>query len=48
MMHFLSQLTNFVPLQNGFYSFRAQTGERHPDDPDSYTVVVTRVADLVQ
>ena len=25
MMHFLPQLSDFVPLRNGFYSFRAQT-----------------------
>ena len=25
LMHFLPQLLNFVPLKNGFYSFRAQT-----------------------
>ena len=25
LMHFLSQLSDFVPLKNGFYSFRAQT-----------------------
>ena len=24
-MHFLLQLSDFVPLRNGFYSFRAQT-----------------------
>ena len=24
-VHFLSQLSDFVPLSNGFYSFRAQT-----------------------
>ena len=35
-----------VPLRNGFYSVRAQTNLNHPVDPDSYTVVVWRVADL--
>ena len=25
-IHFLPQLSDFVPLRNGFYSFRAQTG----------------------
>ena len=25
LMHFLPQLSDFVPLRNGFYSFRAQT-----------------------
>ena len=25
VMHFLPQLSDFVTLQNGFYSFRAQT-----------------------
>ena len=25
LMHFLLQLSDFVPLKNGFYSFRAQT-----------------------
>ena len=25
MMHFLPQMSDFVPLRNGFYSFRAQT-----------------------
>ena len=24
LMHFLPQLSDFVPLRNGFYSFRAQ------------------------
>ena len=32
--------------KNGFYSFRAQTDEDHPVDPDSYTVVARGVADL--
>ena len=45
-MHFLPQLSDFVPLRNGFYSFRAQTASHHPVDPDSYTVVVRGVADL--
>ena len=45
-MHFLPQLSDFVPLKNGFYSFRAQTGEHQPVDPDSYTVVPRGVADL--
>ena len=26
LMHFVPQLSDFVPLKNGFYSFRAQTG----------------------
>ena len=25
LMHFLPQLSDFVPLKNGFYSFHAQT-----------------------
>ena len=25
LMHFLPQLSDFVPLKNGLYSFRAQT-----------------------
>ena len=25
LMHFLPQLSDFVPLRNGYYSFRAQT-----------------------
>ena len=37
LMLFLSQLSDFVPLRNGFYSFRAQADEDHPVDPDSYT-----------
>ena len=37
-MNFLPQLSDLIPLQNGFYSFRAQTDQRHPVDPDSYTV----------
>ena len=45
-MHFLPQLSHFVPLRNGFYIFRAQTAYHHPVDPDSYTVVAMRVADL--
>ena len=45
-MHFLPQLSDFVPLKNGFYSFRAQTEYYHPVDPDSYTVVQRGVADL--
>ena len=43
---FPSQLSDFVPLRNGFYSFRAQTDLNHPVDPDSYTVAVRGVADL--
>ena len=39
------QLAGFVPFKNGFYSFRAQTDEHHPVDPDSYTVVARGVAD---
>ena len=43
----LPQLSDFVPLKNGFYSFRAQTDYHHPVDPGtSYTVVPTGVADL--
>ena len=38
---FPPQLSDLVPLRNGFHSFRAQTDERHPVDPDSYTVVAT-------
>ena len=34
-MHFLPQLSDFVPLKNGFYSFRAQTDKHHPVDPDT-------------
>ena len=46
-MHFLPQLSDYVPLRNGFYSFRAQTAYHHPVDPDSYTAVGARgVADL--
>ena len=41
-----TQLSDFVPLRNRFYSFRAQTDYQHPVDPDSYTVVVRGVADL--
>ena len=44
-MHFLSQLSDFSPLKNGLNSFRAQTDEHHPVDPDSYTVVARGVAD---
>ena len=32
---FPSQLSDFVPLRNGFYRFRAQTDKHHPVDPDS-------------
>ena len=32
-MHFLPQLSDFVPLENAFYSFRAQTDQYHPVDP---------------
>ena len=35
-MHFLPQLSDFVPLRNGFNSFRAQTDQHHPVDSDSY------------
>ena len=46
-IHFLPQLSDFVPLTNGFYSFRAQTDQHHPVDPGtSYTVVARGVADL--
>ena len=45
-MHFLPQLSDFVPLRNGFFSFRAQTDSQHPVDPDSYTVVARGVVDL--
>ena len=38
-MHFLPQLSDFVLLRNGFYSFRAQTAQHHPADADSYAVV---------
>ena len=38
-MHFLPQLSDFVPLRNVFYSFRAQTDYHHPVDPDTYSVV---------
>ena len=46
LMHFLPQLSGFVPLNNGFYSFRAQTDKHHPVDPDSYTVVPRGVTEL--
>ena len=47
LMHFLPQLSAFVPLRNGLYSFCAQTAQHHPVvDPDSYTVVASGVADL--
>ena len=45
-IHFLPQLSDFVPLRNGFYSFREQTDCHYPVDPDSYTVVARGVADL--
>ena len=47
-MHFLPQLSDFVPLKKRFHSFRAQIGEHHPVDAGtSYTAVVPRgVADL--
>ena len=46
-MHFLPQLSNFVPLKNGVYVFRVHTDQHHPVDPGtSYTVVPRRVADL--
>ena len=46
LMHFLPQRSDFVPIKNGFYSFRAQTDHHHPVEPDSYTVVARGVADL--
>ena len=48
LMHFLPQLSDFVPLKSEFYSFRVQTDQHHPVDPGtSYTAVVPRgVADL--
>ena len=46
LMHFLPQLSDFVPPKNKFYSFRAQTDLRHPVDPDSYVVVPRGAADL--
>ena len=48
-MHFSchTKLSDFSPLKNVFYSFRAKTDKRHPIDPESYTAVVARgVADL--
>ena len=46
-MHFLPQLSDFVPLKNEFYSFRAQTDyEQRAVDPDSSSVVTRGVADL--
>ena len=45
-MHFFPQLSDFVPLRNGLYSFRAQTDQHHPLDPDGYTVFARGVADL--
>ena len=33
LMHFLPQLSDFVPIKNGFYSFRAQTDKYLPLDP---------------
>ena len=46
-MHFLPQLSDFVRLENGFYSFRAQTDQHPPVDAGtSYTVVPRGVADL--
>ena len=46
--HFLPQLSDFVPLENGFCSFRVQIDQHYPVDPGtSYTAVVARgVADL--
>ena len=46
LMHFLPQQSDFVPLRNRFYSFRAQTGSHHHVDPDSCTVVAREVDDL--
>ena len=46
LMHFLPQRSDFVPLKNGFYGFRAQADQHHPVDPDSYTVVARGTADL--
>ena len=41
-------LSDFVPLKNWLYSFRAQTDEHHPVDAGaSYTKVPRRVADLL-
>ena len=46
LTHFLPQLSDFVPLKNGFYSFRALTDQHHPVDPGTnYTVVARGVAD---
>ena len=38
LMPFLPQLSDFIPLKNGFYSFRAQTDEHHPVDPGKATM----------
>ena len=52
LMHFLRQLSDFVPLRNGFYSFVVFAHRLtnitllDPVDPDSYTVVARGVADL--
>ena len=42
-MHFLPQLSDFVPLKNGFDSFRAQIGyKHHPVDPGTNYIVAPR------
>ena len=46
LMHFLPKLSVLFPLKNGFYSYRAQTAQHHPVDPDTYTVVARGVAGL--
>ena len=47
-MHFLLQLSDFVPLKNKSSTFRAQIGRHYPvDRGTSYTAVVpTGVANL--
>ena len=46
VLHFLPRLSDFVPLKNELYSFRAQTDQHHHVDPDSYAVVPREVAGL--
>ena len=44
----ITQPSDFVPLNNGFYSFRAQIDEHHPVTlvQAALTVVLRGVADL--
>ena len=47
LMHFLPQLSDVVPLKNGFFSICARIDYHHPvDTGTSYAVVLRGVAEI--